>query len=193
MEELMKKDYLILVVFLGLTIISGAVIFAVQDTNSKSAVPGLQSLQMTGVDSTEIKGEIAKSESRLKSNPDDYEALVNLGNSYYDLDNPSKAIEYYERSLKIKPENPAVLVDLGAMYRKIGNPDKAFDLFSKAIAINPSLPQAYFNLGMIYHTEKNDPASAVKAWRKYLEYETNPESRKFVESLLKNAESEASR
>lgn len=190
----MKKDYLILLVFLGITIMTGGVIFAIQNSGSISAAstnPDMSSAQMPGVDTTMIKAEITKMESRIRSNPDDYEALVSLGNDYYDIDNPPKAIEYYERALMIKPDNAPVLVDLGAMYRKSGNPDKAVELFTRAIEIDPRLPQAYFNLGMIYHTEKNDPASAAKAWRKYLEYETSPEAKKFVEGLLKKAEGKA--
>jgi cytochrome c-type biogenesis protein CcmH/NrfG len=152
----------------------------------------MTSAQMTpAMDSVKVKAEIAKMEEQLKSDPNNYEALVDLGNAYYDIDNPPKAIEYYERALRIKPNQAPILVDMGAMYRQSGDPDKALELFIRATQIDPDLSQAYFNLGMIYRMEKNDPASAARAWRKYLELEPNSQARELIEGLIKKAESDA--
>ena len=113
--------------------------------------------------------------------------MIDLGNGYYDLSEPSKAIEYYERALQIRPNNASVIVDLGAMYRQNGDADKAIELFNKAIQVDPQLPQAYFNLGMVLRSEKNDAIGAAKAWKKYLELDPNSQAKEFLQEQIEQA------
>jgi cytochrome c-type biogenesis protein CcmH/NrfG len=191
---LMKKEYQILAIFLGIIIISGAIIYAMLGSDTKTTtqpVSGAASeeLQMPPAsDSTKAPEQIRTLEGQLKTNPNDYEALVGLGNTYYDINNAPKAIEYYERALKIQPDNAMVMVDLGAMYRQINDPDKAIELFNKAIELNPKLSQAYFNLGMVLRMEKKDARGAAKAWLKYLELDPNSQAKEFLKEQIKLVE-----
>ncbi len=190
----MKKDYQILAIFLGVVIISGAIIYAMLSSNTKPTIhpetgAATEEMQMPPVsDSTKALEQIRTLENQLKLNPNDYATLVGLGNTYYDINNAPKAIEYYERALKIQPNDAMVIVDLGAMYRQINEPDKAIALFNKAIGINPNLSQAYFNLGMVLRMEKQDSPGAAKAWRKYLELDPNSQAKEFLEQQIKAIE-----
>ncbi len=195
----MKKEYKILLVFLGIIAFSGVMIYLVQapnpttapshdhETMTESAPPTASGQMSPDAAKARIKEQITAMESDLKNDPQNYELLVALGNANYDVDEPVKAIDYYERALKIKPSDSGVIVDLGAMYRQTGDSDKAVELFNKAISIDPKLPQAYFNLGMVLRMEKNDPVGAAKAWQKYLELDPNSEAKEFLEGEIKSA------
>jgi cytochrome c-type biogenesis protein CcmH/NrfG len=188
-----KKDYQILAIFLGIIVISGAIIFfGFRNTKPSSdphaGMPPQESQMPPAPDSTQMLEQIRVLEGQLKSDPNNYEALVELGNTYYDMNNSGKAIDYYEKAQKINPNDAPVMVDLGAMYRQAGDFDKALELFNKAIQIDPKLPQAYFNLGMVLRMEKHDAAGAAKAWRKYLELDPNSQARQFLEEQIKIAD-----
>jgi tetratricopeptide (TPR) repeat protein len=192
----LKREYLILALFLGIIIVSGAVIYLFQGSKSQPVIPAgagegagpTEGLQMPpGPDTVAIRGEIVELEGQIRKDPGDYGALVGLGNKYYDLNEPEKAIEYYEKALVIKRDDPAVLVDCGAMYRLKGDPDKALELFREAIKIDPNLPQAYFNLGMVLAMEKKDKVGAAKAWKKYLELDPNSQAREFLKAQIDKA------
>jgi cytochrome c-type biogenesis protein CcmH/NrfG len=191
---LMKKEYQILAIFLGIVVISGAIIYAMLSSNTKTTPhpeSGAATEEMPmppASDSTKALEQIRTLEGQLKSNPNDYATLVGLGNMYYDINNAPRAIEYYERALKIQPNDAMVMVDLGAMYRQINEPDKAIELFNKAIGLNPNLPQAYFNLGMVLRMEKQDSQGAAKAWRKYLELDPTSQAKEFLEQQIKAIE-----
>ncbi len=121
-------------------------------------------------------------EALLADDPDNLDILVSLGNAYYDINEPQKSIEYYERALAIKPDAPHVIVDCGAMYRQLGQADKAIELFRKAIEIDPQLPQAYFNLGAVLRMEQDAAVGGALAWKKYLELDPNPDPQ--IKNLL---------
>lgn len=189
----MKKEYQILIISLGIIALSGVIIlFGFKTTKEPSDPHAGMSQQETaapsGADTTQLLEHIKVFEDQLKSDPNNYQALVGLGNAYYDLNNSTMAIENYEKALRINPKEASVMVDLGAMYRQSGNSDKALDLFNKAIEFDPKLPQAYFNLGMVLRMEKHDAAGAAKAWKKYLELEPNSQAREFLEEQIKIAE-----
>jgi tetratricopeptide (TPR) repeat protein len=192
---MMKREYGILLLFSGIIAVSGVAIYLIGSSRSgpnpigHKAESGMQagsnkpmeSQMPPGPDSIAIRKQLSEFESQLKSNPDNYDALVGIANSYYDLGDAHKAIEYYDRAIKINPRDAGVIVDMGAMYRQLNNPDKAVELFNRAIKIDPNLPQAYFNLGMVLRMEKNDRAGAAKAWKKYLELDPNSQARQFLE------------
>jgi tetratricopeptide (TPR) repeat protein len=189
----MKKEYQTLLIFLGIIIISGAIIFGLSGSGTKStsnphAGMSGETQMPSGPDTTQLNEQLVTFESQLKADPKNYDAIVGLGNTYYDLGNPQKAIQYYEEALKAQPNDAMVMVDLGAMYRQLGDPDKALDLFRKAINSNPNLPQAYFNLGMVLRMEKRDLQGAAQAWKKYIELDPTSQARPFLEEQIKIAQ-----
>lgn len=182
----MRKDHLILLVFLALIAISGGAIYVFRSPDtavSQNAAPGAMDPRR------ELKARIVRLEGQLASDPNNLDIIIELGNAHYDVEEPAKSVEYYEKALTIKPDNPPVLVDCGAMYRELGKPDKAIELFKRAITVDPLFPQAYFNLGAVLRMEKGDRVGAAEAWEKYLELESNidPQIKSLLESEIKGA------
>jgi tetratricopeptide (TPR) repeat protein len=115
----------------------------------------------------------ASLKSILSSNPRDLDALVRLGNLYYDNTKYRDAIEYYGKALEIDPNSVDVRTDRGSCYWSLGQADAAIGEFQKSLQVNPSHGQTLYNLGIVYLHGKNDMEGARKAWQKLLA--TNPE------------------
>lgn len=121
------------------------------------AAPGVnqqQTIQM-------LEGLVAK-------DPNNRNAWVELGNNYFDSDQPVKAIEAYGKALALGPDDPNVLTDQGLMFRRLGQYDRAIENFSKANAIDPRHLQSLFNMGVVYRYDLQDFRKANDAWSKYL-------------------------
>ena len=184
----MKKDKLYLVIFLAIIILSGAVIYSLQISQSfPHDHPPLPEDQSQA--SVILINQISQLKKQLEMNQDNLDILVKLGDNYYDLNNPVESIKYYERALEIKPDIPEVMVDCGAMYRQLGEIDKALEMFTRAAKLAPDLPQAFFNLGAVLLSDKNDPQGAAEIWRKFLadNPDIKPELKAFFEEKIDQA------
>ena len=80
----------------------------------------------------------------IERNPNNAEALAQLGTMYMDAGKFPQAIEYFERSLKVR-EDPQVRTDLGICYRNNNDAEKSLAQFKQVIASNPDQWQALFN------------------------------------------------
>jgi len=125
--------------------------------------------------------------AQLKTNPNNAEVLVQLGNIYYDGQSFPQAIEYYEKALKLQPNNPDVRTDLGTSYWYTGDPDKALANFNKSLAIRPNHPGTLFNVGIVEWQGKKDPKAAIVAWEKLLQTNPNYPQKDQVQMLIERA------
>lgn len=105
----------------------------------------------------------------LRKDPNNLQALINIGNLYYDTRQDQLAIDHYQRALSIAPRNVNVRTDMAVCYRRTGNPDKAVEELKKVISIDPRHPQSRYNLGVILIYDKNDIEGGIKAWEGLLE------------------------
>ncbi len=138
---------------------------------------GRQSGQSAGTggtsqqDATFVQNEAALRAS-VQSNPADLNALIELGNLYYDHGRYRDAIEWYGKALDIDPKNADVRTDRGTSYWSLGQADAAIAEFQKALQSDPSHAQTLYNLGVVYLNGKNNASEAKKAWERLLA--TNP-------------------
>jgi len=101
----------------------------------------------------ELEGLIAK-------DPKNYDHLLQMGNTQYDLNDFVKASDYYERARAIKDESADVLTDLGVCYKETGKPQKALELFERAAQLQPEHWQSRYNAAVVRLFDLNDPAGA---------------------------------
>lgn len=107
-----------------------------------------------------------------------------LGNIYFDTDQPEKAINAYERALALRPNDTDILNDQGAMYRQTGNFQKALANFEKAFSIEPQNLESLYNSGFVYAFDLNNIPKALGIWRKYLERDSTSEIARQVQSFV---------
>jgi len=113
--------------------------------------------------------EIENYKEILRKDPNNLQALIGVGNLYFDTKQDLLAIESYQRALAMDPSNVNVRTDMAVCYRRTGNPDRAVEELKKAISMNPKHAQSRYNLGVILIHDKNDVEGGVKAWEALLE------------------------
>ncbi|MBS1798029.1 MAG: protein kinase [Acidobacteria bacterium] len=122
-----------------------------------------------------------------RSNPDDYETKVLLGNANFDTENYEESARWYLAALEQKPDEADVRTDLGLTYamRKSPDFDRAIDEFDKALASNPNHQQALQNLTFVY-IKKGDAARAAETLARFEKVDPkNPAIPKLRDSLRK--------
>lgn len=115
--------------------------------------------------------EIRLAKTILEKDPRNLEALIDLGNAYFDTDRYQEAIDIYSRALTIDPKNSDVRTDMGIMYRKLGQFDKAVEAFRQAAQDQPLHVNSRFNLGVVLKYDKEDYPGAIQAWEEFLKLE----------------------
>ncbi len=80
----------------------------------------------------------------LARDPNNFEALVQLGDMYMQVGKYPQSIDYYERALRVR-DDPNVRTDLGICYKESGQLDKALQSFRAAEQVSPGQWQAVYN------------------------------------------------
>lgn len=75
------------------------------------------------------------------------QALIGLGNAYYDTGKPNEAVLYYKKALEIDDHLSDVHYNLGNALYLNEVIDEAVKHYKAAIALNPKKPESYYNLG----------------------------------------------
>jgi len=188
----MKKEAVILVAVIAFLVgfISGATVAIlkgkkVDQTARLPQRPPMPSQEASPPRPTpEEAAKIDALKESVKKDPKNVSAWVELGNLYFDANQPQEAIKAYTESLKIKPDNADVRTDLGIMYRNAGEIDKAIDEFKRACQIDPKHVNARYNLGLVLLHDKRDIKAAIIAWEDYLRVDPNSERANRIKAQL---------
>jgi cytochrome c-type biogenesis protein CcmH/NrfG len=117
-------------------------------------------------------------------NPKDAQPRVQLGNIYFDGEQYSQAITWYEQALAIEPRDPNVSTDLGVAYYYTNQPDRALAQFDRSLAIDPAHTKTLLNVGIVRAFGKQDLAGAGKAWQQVVDLAPNsPEGQAAMKGL----------
>ena len=99
-------------------------------------------------------------ETLVAKDPNNYDHLVQIANTHYDLNDFVKAADFYEKARAIKDDSPDVLTDLGVCYKETGKPQQALVLFDRAADMRPDHWQSRYNAAVVRLFDLNDPAGA---------------------------------
>jgi len=179
----MKKETVILVVVIAFLVgfITGATVAILKGKKGAEGPAMVQESQMAPAPAApapsplEIASKIQTLKDIVKKDPKNLPAWVELGNLYFDSDQPKEAIEAYSQYLAIKSDNPDVRTDMGIMYRKLGEFDRALEQFKRAAQSDPKHVNSRYNIGIVLLHDKQDIKGAIKAWEDYLKVDPNSE------------------
>lgn len=166
----MKKENLVfIVVALLVGLLGGFLIFSV--TNKDKGGAAAPAIPMGSGSPADYTQRIVEAEKILAQDPKNYQVWVQLGNDYFDTEQPQKAVNAYGKALELEPNNqntPNLLTDQGVMFRKMGLFDKAIANFEKANKLDPKHLQSLYNLGVVYANDLHQKDKAIEAWQRYI-------------------------
>jgi tetratricopeptide (TPR) repeat protein len=183
----MKKETVILVVVVAFLVgfVSGATVAILKVKGGAQKAAVMQKPQMapqmapmpapSGPSPIELAPKIQALKDIVKKDPKNLPAWVELGNLYFDSDQPKEAIEAYSKYLAVKPDNPDVRTDIGIMFRKLGEFDRALEEFRKAAQSDPKHINSRYNIGLVLLHDKQDIKGAIKVWEEYLKVDPKSE------------------
>ena len=199
----MKKETVILLVVIAFFVgfISGATVAILKGTKGAEKTAMVQKPQMgppgspmsspptqgptpPARDSVEVASQIQTLKEIVKKDPKNLPAWVELGNLYFDTDQPKEAIDAYSHYLAVKPDNPDVRTDMGIMYRKLGQFDRALEEFRKAAQIDPKHANSRYNIGIVLLHDKHDMKGAITAWEDYLKVDPSSERAQRIKAQI---------
>jgi tetratricopeptide (TPR) repeat protein len=136
-----------------------------------------------------MMGMVQELQQRIAANPEDAEALQQLGNLHYDIRNWGDAAQLYERYLELRPEDPDVRTDLGASYRHMGRFDAALEEFRKVTSQNPEHWQALYNEVLVLGFDMGDLETANETMVELRALQPdNPEVDRLAQALAERQE-----
>lgn len=157
-------------------------------------MPGAQPMPQGGMPpggDPEHLRRIAQTQSIVARDPKNVQAWIQLGNDYFDTQQPQKSVEAYGRALELRPDDPNVLTDQGVMYRALGQFDKAIANFEKANRADPKHVQSLFNLGVVYANDLGQPKKAVEAWTRVIQVAPQSEQAAHAKTAIEETKSAA--
>ncbi len=115
------------------------------------------------IDNNEL---LAQYQEKLKQNPNDWQALVGLADSYFGLRRFDEAVEYYKKAVEVNPDDVDSYNDLALSSHYLGRSADALKYADKGLEKNPYYQRIWLTKGFIlaYGTGELDQARA--AWLK---------------------------
>jgi tetratricopeptide (TPR) repeat protein len=123
--------------------------------------------------------------AKIKENPKDFDAIVELGNINFDQRKYDDAINLYKKALEVRPDALNVRTDMGTAMFYQKRFDDALATFQESLRTNPNDAQTLFNLGVVMLHGKNDPQGALQYWEKLVETNPNHPQAAFVREQIK--------
>ncbi len=170
-----------IIIIVGILAIVSVGYFLMRD--NPNPVITQESTEISGHENVEGMG-MGSAMSMLGNLPDDFDALVGMGNQFMDEGNFPIAAECYKRALVINPESPDVRVDYGACLHGMGLPKRALEEFLAVITNYPGHNIVHFNMGIVFN-ELNQTDSAIYYWEKYIELDPDGMAATTAAQLIK--------
>lgn len=104
-----------------------------------------------------------------QQDPKSAQPRVDLGNMYFDAEEYTDAIRWYEEALAIDPVDPNVSTDLGVAYYYTNQPARAVAQFEHSLEVDPGHTKTMLNMGIVKAFGQQDLAGAVAAWEQVVQ------------------------
>jgi len=91
-----------------------------------------------------VMQQLAALKETIAKDPNNFEALAQLGGMYMEAAKFPQAAGYLERAIAVR-DDANVRVDLGICYKQMGQPEKALTSFQQAVKLAPGQWQPLFN------------------------------------------------
>ncbi len=121
---------------------------------------------------TYFKTDLAFHEQWLHTDPQAFNANLQMGFIRLGENKNDEAIRYFGNAADKLPDSPEALAGLGVGFSRKGERNKAAELFRRAMEVRPEYPDAHFNLGVVL-TEMDRIDEAIEQYRLAIRYKPN--------------------
>lgn len=133
--------------------------------------------------------QIQQLRARVEQNPNDADAVRQLADMNFQIQNWQRAQELYEQYLRLRPGDPNAMTDLGTCFLQAGQLDQAIGMFRQVHQIAPDHWQSYFNeVIALASSGRMDEASQVMAQLQKLQ-PNNPDVQRLAAEVERRAAS----
>ncbi|HLA92142.1 MAG TPA: tetratricopeptide repeat protein [Actinomycetota bacterium] len=127
-------------------------------------------------------------EERVRQNPDDLAARLDLAHRYLDAGRVTEALDEYAVVLELDPDDAEALAHVGMILYLGERPKEALASVDLALEIDPDYPEALFFRGVILLRGLDRPDEAIDALEHYLEAAPFGIERQTVQDLIVEAQ-----
>jgi len=111
-------------------------------------------------------------------------AHYNIGRAYYNQKNYVAALRAFQTAVRFNSKKARYYFRIGLSQKALSNYTDSAKAYLKCLEIDPDYIDAYYNLGYIY-IDMRDKKSAIYYLQKYIQKETRPSEKKWVERARK--------
>jgi tetratricopeptide (TPR) repeat protein len=140
---------------------------------------------VTAYGSGDYGSALARFEEAVRENPQDAEALSNLGQVLVKLQRTAEALPYFDRATSLNPDRWAYRFNLARALGLLQRWDESIASYRQAQQLFPDDYVTTFNLGLALH-KKGDEAAAVEEYKKAVAL--NPSEASFRMALANSYE-----
>jgi len=157
-------------------------------TAKPSALAGAMGWQMPGLD--EMKQMADKKAAplleKLKSDPNNSDLFIQVGNIYEATHQFKEAAGYYDKALQFDPKNVAIRTEMASCMFYTGDVDGAISELQQGLRYDSKDANSLFNLGMVKWQGKQDAQGALAAWQELLRSNPrlSPDRKATVQKLI---------
>ncbi len=124
--------------------------------------------------------------ARSAKNPNNAEALINLGAIYQKQKQYDLAKAQYLKAQDLNPNDPVILTNIASLYLETNNYNGAIDIYNMMLQKNPNDIKPLFYKAQAY-TKLNDNKSAIGEYKKILKLQSdNEEAKEALNALVSN-------
>jgi tetratricopeptide (TPR) repeat protein len=118
-------------------------------------------------------------EARLQANPEDVEALIELGACDLSMGDTVSGLDRLSRGA-VMATDPALLIKAGIAFARVAESEKAVASFEKALIEDPKNADALYQAGLVSFHNLGDNERAVSYWQRYLEARPDAENAELI-------------
>ena len=129
----------------------------------------------------DLDAAVEKYEKSAKLDPENADAVFNIGACYVELNDEEKALSYFKDALDIDPDHSGAHYNIARLFHLRKDFDTAVLEYRRALIREPYATDILYNLAMA-QSGKGDIDDAIETWNRYLDLaETDPNEAEWLE------------
>lgn len=167
--DLVKKEIAVVVTIVALAagFLGGIVFSAFKSPAGPPQYSGSQSSGQSSQNVQQQTNRILALEQEVVVNPDNVDAMIELGDIYFDGNRYQEAIATFNKAEQIAPTNIHILNDLGILHMRTGNYETALAKFDAVLSIDPTHSHSLYYVGLV-NRNMGDTDKALQAFEQVL-------------------------